>query len=215
MESTKPIIVQVFESNPTHDSELTNSLSHYNRIQLRTNSGLDTEQLPLADETAADIVLIDLDTVRSKGVQICNHFKQLPNPPPVLFLTDRDNSNLAHDLFKAGANGCLPKATRLDVLVSAIDCIVHGSTVWMPSMMKLIANFPVMNRKSFLSKCQELTYIESQISALVAAGKTNKEIAKILGKAEKTVRNQLSKLMMKLRITRRSQLASLYSQKAL
>jgi two-component system response regulator DevR len=51
---------------------------------------------------------------------------------------------------------------------------------------------------------------ELRVLALVAEGKTNKEICTAFGVAEKTVRNQVSNLMRKLAVQRRAQVAAYY-----
>jgi two-component system, NarL family, response regulator DevR len=57
---------------------------------------------------------------------------------------------------------------------------------------------------------QKLSEQERRVLALVADGKTNKEIAAALALSEKTVKNYLSNIFQKLHITRRAQAASLY-----
>jgi two-component system response regulator DevR len=56
----------------------------------------------------------------------------------------------------------------------------------------------------------ELSAQERRVLALISEGKTNKEIASVLGLGEKTVRNYVSNLMEKLQISRRSEAAAWY-----
>ena len=57
-----------------------------------------------------------------------------------------------------------------------------------------------------------LTLRQEQILALVAEGKTNKEIASELKLSDKTVRNHLAALFEKLQVTRRTQAAAFFSK---
>ena len=53
---------------------------------------------------------------------------------------------------------------------------------------------------------------EKKIPPLIAEGKTNKEIAQILGLSDKTIKNYLSNIFVKLHVTRRSQLAAMVAR---
>ena len=56
----------------------------------------------------------------------------------------------------------------------------------------------------------ELSAQEQRVVALVAEGKTNKEIAAALGLSDKTVKNYLANVFQKLHVTRRSQAAAYF-----
>ena len=59
-----------------------------------------------------------------------------------------------------------------------------------------------------------LSLQEQRVLALVAQGKTNKEIAAVLGLSDKTVKNYLSNTFQKLRVSRRSQAAVIFSRRS-
>ena len=67
---------------------------------------------------------------------------------------------------------------------------------------------PATGRERFGS----LSPQERRVLALVAEGKTNKEIAMALGLSDKTVKNYFSNLLEKLQLNRRSQAAAFYVQ---
>jgi two-component system response regulator DevR len=60
---------------------------------------------------------------------------------------------------------------------------------------------------------ESLSAQERRVLALVAQGNTNKEIATALDLSDKTVKNYLSNIFQKLRVSRRSQAAAIYSQR--
>ena len=62
------------------------------------------------------------------------------------------------------------------------------------------------------NKLGSLSPQERRVLALVAEGKTNKEIGQALGLSDKTVKNYLSNIMEKLQVTRRSQAAAYFVQ---
>jgi len=55
-----------------------------------------------------------------------------------------------------------------------------------------------------------LTEAERRILHLVSDGQTNKEIAALVGLSEKTVRNQMTQILRKLGVERRSQAVAVY-----
>jgi DNA-binding NarL/FixJ family response regulator len=61
---------------------------------------------------------------------------------------------------------------------------------------------------------EALSAQETRVLALVARGKTNKEIAVALELSDKTVKNYLSTVFQKLRVTRRSEAAAIYSKRS-
>ena len=62
------------------------------------------------------------------------------------------------------------------------------------------------------AKKWDLSPQQFRVLEQVAEGKTNKEIAKVLGLSDKTVRNYLATIFEKLRITRRSQAAAMFTR---
>jgi DNA-binding NarL/FixJ family response regulator len=59
---------------------------------------------------------------------------------------------------------------------------------------------------------EQLSSQEQRVIALVAEGKTNKEIAVAMRLSDKTVKNYLSNILEKLQLTRRTQAAAFYVQ---
>ena len=161
-----------------------------------------------------DVVLMDLRLVDGSGVDACREILAALPQTRVLFLTSYHDDEAVLSAVFAGARGYLLKEIGGNVLIHAVKTVAQGHSILDP-----IATHVVLERMRSLSSVapsgaegQKLSEQERRVLALVADGKTNKEIAAALALSEKTVKNYLSNIFQKLHITRRAQAASLYSR---
>jgi DNA-binding NarL/FixJ family response regulator len=162
-------------------------------------------------ELKPDVVLVDWRLAGQDGACLCRQLKALESPPRVLILTSfGDESNVIASVG-AGADGFVLKTSQDDVLVAAITTVAAGGTVWPVSAAssfreRLVSGGSVKPK----SPLDQLSPRERRVLALIAVGKTNKEIALEFGVSEKTVRNQASSLMQKLGVDRRAHAAAMF-----
>src|SRR5881628_4271386 len=83
-------------------------------------------------------------------------------------------------------------------------------TCALPISQPLLARMRAASTQTVEDHPEPITPQEQRVLALVADGKTNKEIAAALGLSDKTVKNYLSHVYKKLQLTRRSQAAAFY-----
>lgn len=74
--------------------------------------------------------------------------------------------------------------------------------------------FTQMSLLAGASETEALSPQEQKVLALVAQGRTNKQIAAALGLSDKTVRNYLSQIFQKLQVTHRAHAAALYTRRS-
>jgi DNA-binding NarL/FixJ family response regulator len=114
----------------------------------------------------------------------------------------------------AGASGYLLKQARGRELVRAIEAVAHGQSLLDPGVTRT-----VLEKMQRLASGQEaddvatLSPQEQKVLALVAEGKTNKEIAAALGLSDKTVKNYLSHVFEKLHLSRRAEAAAFFARR--
>jgi DNA-binding NarL/FixJ family response regulator len=157
---------------------------------------------------------MDLRLADGSGVDACREILAALPQTRVLFLTSYHDDEAVLSAIFAGAQGYLLKEVGADVLIDAVKTVAAGRSILDPLATKI-----VLERMRSLSSIvpsgaegQRLSEQEQRVLALVAEGKTNKEIAAALDLSEKTVKNYLSNIFQKLHITRRTQAASLYSR---
>ncbi len=158
-----------------------------------------------------DVVLMDVRLPDGSGVEACRDILAQRRETRVVFLTSYadDDSLLAAVL--AGAQGYLLKEIDSTALVRAIHTVADGRSILDPSVTERALTWIKMQRGTVSpTQTDALSAQEERVLALVAEGKTNKEIATDLSLSDKTVKNYLANVFQKLRVTRRAQAAAFF-----
>lgn len=161
------------------------------------------EAIRLAQLHKPDLILMETHLPDGPTLEACRRIRAACPNVQVIFLTAVDCDDLRSRCRAAGSDGYLLKDAGVKELADAIHALTrpHKRTV-VPALKKM----PVAGTYLLLSPQ------ERKIPPLVADGKTNKEIAEILGLSDKTVKNYLSNIYLKLQVTCRSQLAAVYAR---
>lgn len=160
-----------------------------------------------------DVVLLDIRLPDGTGFEACRQIlAQLPDTR-VLILTSVIDDNLVYEAMSSGAHGYLLKEINAQALWQAIIDVASGKFILDPAVTTRVLNLVRHGApQSEQDKLAQLSAQERRVLALVADGKTNKEIAEQMGLSDKTVKNYLSNIFEKLQISRRSQAAVLYAE---
>jgi DNA-binding NarL/FixJ family response regulator len=109
----------------------------------------------------------------------------------------------------AGASGYLLKQVRARDLVAALEAVGRGESLLDPAVTgKVLERMRRIAASDEPDELSALTQQERKILALVAEGKTNKEIAAEVFLSDKTVKNYVSSILAKLNLERRAQAAA-------
>jgi DNA-binding NarL/FixJ family response regulator len=109
----------------------------------------------------------------------------------------------------AGASGYLLKQVRARDLVAALEAVGRGESLLDPAVTgKVLERMRRIAMNDEPDELSALTPQERKILALVAEGKTNKEIASEVFLSDKTVKNYVSSILGKLNLERRAQAAA-------
>jgi len=174
-----------------------------------TASVVDT--LAAIGQLKPDLVLLDVRLADGSGIEVCRQLQNLEVDTKVLMLTSFADDDMVFDAIAAGADGYLLKEIHGENLIQAIQDVAAGRSILDPAVTRRVmgrvcsASSPAVRNKIDLLSGQE-----RRVVALVAQGKTNKEIGRDLGLSDKTVKNYLSHAMEKLNLTRRSQAAAFF-----
>ena len=131
-----------------------------------------------------DVIVVDVSMPLLNGLDAARKIKeQVPNIK-FMFLTMRDDPNLAAAALELGAIGSTLKHSAGPELLKAIDHVLHGKPYLTP---KLRAEDWVATKVGSRQYSEEMTPRQSEIVQLLAEGRSMKEIADILALSQKTV----------------------------
>jgi len=147
-----------------------------------------------------DVVLLDLRMPVLDGIATLEALNKSDYFPPILILTTFNDDELVLKAINLGIKGYLLKDVSLEDLVSAIKTLHSGKTLIQPArtsrLMQGLKNLD--NDIDSFDKPELLSERETEILRLVAAGYSNKEIAKALNLSEGTVKNHVSNILSKM-----------------
>ncbi len=146
--------------------------------------------------TRPDVVLMDLQLPGISGIEATAALLRDHANARVLIFSTFARDDEIQAALKAGALGYLQKSSSRDNLLTAIRTVAKGER----SLPEDIAQ----RLKDRLAE-PEITPREREILALVTRGNANKEIAAVLGIGEDTVKQHVSRILMKLKVNDRAQ----------
>ncbi|WP_447979381.1 response regulator [Candidatus Nitrospira bockiana] len=176
-------------------------------------AGTRAEALAQAARLKPDVILMDVRLPDGNGVEACRLIRAERPETRVLFLTSYADDQAVLATILAGAQGFLLKDVGGDELLKALRSVAAGQLVLDPATaQRVLAGVHAVADGTHEIKGEALSPQERRVLALVAEGKTNKEIAAALSLSDKTVGNYLSHVFQKLNITRRAQAAAYFTR---
>ena len=164
----------------------------------------------LTCELKPDILLLDLAFPRSAGMEVLKELTDSPSQTKTIILTASIERTEIIEAIKLGACGVVLKESTVEFLFKAIRCVMSGQ-YWVDrgrisdiaqtlySLMREPPNPP--RRVGF-----GITPREREIIAAVLSGYSNKDIAVKLSISDQTVKNHLTSIFDKMRVSSRLEL---------
>jgi DNA-binding NarL/FixJ family response regulator len=154
-----------------------------------------------------DVVLTDLAMPGTNGVAAISRLHASDPDLPVLVLTMHADDESVFAAMRAGARGYLIKGADGAELVRAIKSVVLGDAVYGAAVANRIVSFFTGAHDHVHQAFPELTSREREVLGLIATGMRNLAIAQRLNLSEKTVRNHVSAVLLKLQVPDRTSAA--------
>ncbi len=158
-----------------------------------------------------DMVVLGVRVGRASGIDICRVIRESYPKIAVLFFSEYDDKNVLQSAILAGAQGYLLKIASREALVKSIELVATGRGILDPQLTRQVMNWIRDGGRGATHKTvQELSGQDQKNLSLVAAGKTNKEIAQELQIAQTLIAARLQKLYKRLQVSRRTEAASYF-----
>lgn len=178
------------------------------------------EGVKMMAKYSPDIILLDLSMPVMNGKETLQLIMNINPEQVVLMLTVSEDATDLTECMQLGAKGFLLKNIEADFLLESIDKALNGDTVFSPEMTQKLLNQIISTNAALKSpqedsqelnanqvKIDELTNREREILAYIAAGESNKQIARSLDVAENTVKVHVQNVLKKLEVNSRVQAA--------
>ena len=162
----------------------------------------------LVEQTTPDVVLLDLDMPVMNGrAALAQILSSRPEQVVVMLTVSEDSEDLT-ECMRLGARGFLLKNIHADFLVDAIRKAAEGDNVFSPEMTaRLVQSLIQPNTPPATRALDALTTRELEILGYLAAGHSNKIIARKLNLAESTIKVHVQSILRKLELSSRVQAA--------
>ncbi|WP_344110451.1 response regulator transcription factor [Kribbella alba] len=168
----------------------------------------------LIDRLSPDVVLMDIRMPGVDGLTATETVRRRPGAPEVVILTTFDADEHVLRALRAGAAGFVLKDTPPAEIVESVRRVVNGQPVLSPSVTKRlitrVASSGHDQRKSRANdRLADLNDREREIAVAVGEGKSNAEISATLFLSVPTVKTHVSRILTKLDLNNRVQIALL------
>jgi len=155
-----------------------------------------------ATELAPDVVLMDLSMPGVDGVEATRRLMAEAPHIRVVVLTSFADQPLILAALEAGASGYILKDAAPDELIGAVRAAAEGGAPLDPKVARVL-----LDQRRAPNTAATLSAREQEVLDLVAEGLANKQIARRLGIAERTVKAHLTSIFQQIGVTDRTQAA--------
>jgi two-component system response regulator DevR len=153
-----------------------------------------------------DVAILDARLPDGSGIDVCRDIRDALPSTYCLILTSYDDQDAVLASVLAGASGYVLKEVRGAGLVDAVRQVALGRSLIDPGLIEKVMRLAREGSPTD-NKLAMLTVREREVLDLIAEGLTNRQIGQRLFLAEKTVKNYVSQLLVKLGMQRRTQAA--------
>ena len=157
-----------------------------------------------------DLVFLDLNFQRHPGgCQLIRQFRAAAPLVPVVVYTMQEDAQTLREALALGAAGIIPKTHSARLLQRAVEMVMEGGIYLPPELTRQLAapDTPGARQRAATTLPLDMSHQQLRILELLVEGLPNKAIARKLGLASSTVKNQLTVVFERLGVSNRTQAA--------
>lgn len=186
-------------------------LSRHNDIAVVGEAGTMKGAVVESCRLKPDVVLMDVRLSDGSGVDACRVIRDSCPATRVLFLSSYEDDEAVLAAVFGGASGYLLKQITAEGLMLAIRAVAQGQSILDPAITQPVLTRMRLQKEQALEPQRTTLSVQQQrVLALIAEGKTNKEIGSSLELSDKTVKNYVRFIFQKMKVTRRGQAAAMF-----
>jgi DNA-binding NarL/FixJ family response regulator len=211
---SSPVRVVIVDDDPLLRAGLAMMLGGAADVQVVGEAGDGSEVAAVVAAHAPDVVLMDIRMPSMDGLTATELLRSQPDAPEVIVLTTFDADEHVLRALRAGAAGFVLKDTPPAEIVGAVRRVAAGEPVLSPDVTRrLIARVSASTVDRRQAAARErlaaLNERETSIAVAVGSGKSNAEISATLYLSVPTVKTHISRILTKLDLNNRVQIALL------
>jgi DNA-binding NarL/FixJ family response regulator len=193
----------IADDHPLVRHALTQLLGELDDVELVGTAANGREAVALAERTAPDVVLMDLEMPELDGIAATHSLKRSGLDTNVVILTTFSDRQRIVAALDAGALGYMLKDAEPEEIIRGIRAAAKGGSPMAPQAAREMIN----DRNRGSDPAEPLSEREREVLVLVADGLPNKLIARRLEISEKTVKAHLTRVFAQIGVTDRTQAA--------
>jgi two-component system response regulator DevR len=207
----KPIRLFLLDDHEIVRRGIADLLGSQTDIEIVGEASTVAEALDRIPATAPDVAVLDARLPDGSGIEVCRLIRADHPDIRCLILTSYDDDEAIFAAVLAGASGYVLKQIRGSNLIDAVRQVAGGQSLLDPNVTeRVLARIRDGARTD--PRIASLSDQERRILDLITEGMTNRQIGDVLFLAEQTVKNNVSSLLSKLGMQRRTQAAVLGAQ---
>jgi two-component system response regulator DevR len=208
---SEPIRVLLVDDSALVLHGLTAILEESPNLVIAGTAGTYEEALTAVRQCRPNVVLLDVRVGVASGIDLCETISTRFPPTAVLFLTDYHDQTLLRAAIHAGAQGYVLKSGSGVDIVKAVEIVAEGKAVIDPALISHVIRWvrdrAKASRPQNIEDCVEADF---EVLSLIAAGKSNKEIAQELQATPAKIASRIQAIYKRLKISRRSEATSCF-----
>ena len=193
------------DDHPMFREGLRFTLSREPDLEVVAEAATGSDAVRLAGELDPDVVVMDLAMPELGGLAATRRLTELGVRARVLVLTMSEDDDSVFAALRAGAGGYLVKGADPDQVISAVRAVARGHAVFGPHLAGRMLTFFAEPPGQRPDELPGLSAREREVLTLLAEGMSNPDIGRALFISPITVRNHVSSIFAKLRVTNRHQ----------